>query len=148
MKKLIFALLFIPSASFGATVCTQFDITDMTREQINSIKSVSYKIAFDNGDNIVPTVQLSTVAVICFLDPTINVRNVITKAAVLAEYAAQETARAQAKAVTDARIIELRGYLTDIDNSVAVWETLSLSEQQAILKKLIQIVVADKLGVK
>lgn len=120
----------------------------MTREQINSIKSVSYKIAFDNGDNIVPTVQLSTVAVICFLDPTINVRNVITKAAVLAEYAAQETARAQAKAVTDARIIELRGYLTDIDNSVAVWETLSLSEQQAILKKLIQIVVADKLGVK
>lgn len=79
-------LLLCP-AVFAAEVCVSVDTTGWTTRQQNWREAIAYRLAFEAGQNLLPTV---TGDAICFTDPTFDVPTVITVQTLLNRMAKQE----------------------------------------------------------
>ena len=77
----IYFLMGLPSAS-AVQVCSTLNVTGWTQEQRNLIPFTTYRLAFEAGQDVVPTITGNQV---CYDDPTFNVPSVITTASILSK---------------------------------------------------------------
>jgi len=100
MKKLIMILLLIFISTYSyAQVVIEIDPSGMTQMQKNFIKAVAYHIAYDNGENVVPTIRKENgKAILTFDSLTQETADKITKANILIKYQELKQAREAAQA--------------------------------------------------
>lgn len=78
-------------SAWAAEVCVTIDTTGWTAQQKNWRSATAYRLAFEAGQNLQPTLSGET---ICFADPTFDVPTIITAQTLLNRMAQQETQNA------------------------------------------------------
>jgi len=85
---------------YAAETCVTIPTSTWTQEQKNYRVSLGYKLLFNAGDDIVPTLVGDT---ICVANPTVDITAVLTSQKILDQYAVNKAASDAATQVEQAR---------------------------------------------
>ena len=111
MRRLLLGLLLLgclPGRGEAAEVCVTVETTGWTTRQVAWREATAYRLAFEAGQNRLPTVAGET---ICFKDPAFEVATIITAQTLLARMARQEADNASELAILETEARARRGQL-------------------------------------
>jgi hypothetical protein len=141
MKKFILVIVYLFLYSTANAECITIDTSGWTQDQKNAIYYTSYRLVFEAGQPIEPTVKGDVVCVDGFVG---DLALTVLADKILAIYTADQLANAQALAQKEADMAELESLKTELGQDYVNFQTKTDAEKLAIIERLLRVQVLNE----